>query len=215
VTLPVYRLSDNQIIGHEMLSRGPAGPLEKPDDIFRMSMELQMLVEVDLRMLDLAIEEAAKLPAAMRVHLNLFPSTLLQTPSQVVHELFKKDSSGRQFYIEIVEQERVADHDLMWEKLSELRKFGLMLAIDDVGFGASSLENLIVLEPDIVKIDRRFVTGAWSKNKPAKNLKRLIAVAQALGAELVAEGVDTPEDSDFLKSLGVDLGQGTLWGPLP
>lgn len=197
-----------------MLARGPAGPLERPDEIFRTSMQLQMLLEVDLRLLDIAIEEAAKLPSMLHVHVNLFPSTLLETIAQTFQSLFEQDPTGRQYFIEIVEQEQIEDHDRMWHKVQELRSIGLKLAIDDVGFGKSSLESILVLEPDVIKIDRRFVTDAWKDSKSGSNLRRLIAVAKSLNAELVAEGVDSPDDSDLLQSLGVSYGQGKLWGPL-
>ena len=93
-----------------------------------------------------------------------------------------------------------------------LRKRGLLVAIDDVGFGRSSLESLIILEPDIVKIDRKYVSGVATDEAKSYSLKRLIKVVRALGSELIAEGIELKEEAQILLDLGVIYGQGWLWG---
>ena len=92
-----------------------------------------------------------------------------------------------------------------------LRSRGIDVALDDVGFGHSSLEALIVLEPDIVKIDRRFVHGVSKDAGRARDLRRLAGVLQGLGAEVIAEGVESQADIDALMSIGIEFGQGYFW----
>ena len=87
-----------------------------------------------------------------------------------------------------------------------------MVAIDDVGFGRSCLESLILLEPDIVKIDKRCVMGISRDRTLVRQLKRILKVAESLGTEVVAEGIETNEDLEVLKQLGVAYGQGYVWG---
>jgi EAL domain-containing protein (putative c-di-GMP-specific phosphodiesterase class I) len=102
--------------------------------------------------------------------------------------------------------------------LAELRRLGMKVAIDDVGFGRSSLESLILLEPDVIKIDRAFVKGVSLEPARRQSLTRLLNVSRGLASEVVAEGVETREDSKVLADLGVKLAQGFLWdrpAPLP
>jgi EAL domain-containing protein (putative c-di-GMP-specific phosphodiesterase class I) len=93
-----------------------------------------------------------------------------------------------------------------------LKEAGICIAIDDVGFGRSCLESLIILEPDIVKVDKRWVNGIAKNNWCVRSLERLLKVAGALGTTVVAEGIENPEDLQVLKTLGVSLGQGYLLG---
>jgi len=88
------------------------------------------------------------------------------------------------------------------------------VAIDDVGFGRSSLETLILLEPDLVKVDRKYVAGLSNEPAKARLLRRLTNVAKSLGAEIVAEGIEDRRDLPLLKDMGVNYGQGFLWGEL-
>jgi len=92
-----------------------------------------------------------------------------------------------------------------------LRSRGIDVALDDVGFGHSSLEALIVLEPDIVKIDRRFVHGVAKDAGRTRDLRRLAGVLQGLGAQVIAEGVESQSDVDALIPIGIEFGQGYYW----
>ncbi|HNM51034.1 MAG TPA: EAL domain-containing protein, partial [Candidatus Obscuribacter sp.] len=93
-----------------------------------------------------------------------------------------------------------------------IRKRDILVAIDDVGFGRSSLESLIILEPDIVKIDRKYVSGISADPAKARLLKRLVKVVNSIGAELIAEGIECREELELLVEMGVPFGQGWLWG---
>jgi len=90
----------------------------------------------------------------------------------------------------------------------------IWILIDDVGFGRSSLETLILLEPDLVKVDRKYVSGLSNEPAKARLLRRLTNVAKSLGAEIVAEGIEDRRDLPLLKDMGVNYGQGFLWGEL-
>jgi EAL domain-containing protein (putative c-di-GMP-specific phosphodiesterase class I) len=114
--------------------------------------------------------------------------------------------------IEISEQQFIGDPTYLRDHVLALKKEGIQVAIDDVGFGRSSLESLIILEPDIVKIDRKYVSGVADEPAKARLLKRLVKVVQALGAELVAEGIEQREELEMLVELGVRYGQGWYWG---
>lgn len=209
---PILRLSDESVVGWEMVARGPAGIFEMPRDFFRLALERNILTQVDLNCLRACIRRALELPATSCCHVNVFPSTLLETPLERLVELFAQRSAALRFCIEISEQHLIGEPSLLRDHVRGLKEAGIRVAIDDVGFGRSSLETLILLEPDLVKIDPEFVHGTSRDAGKARSLRRMVGVVEALGSELVAEGVESGEDLKILLELDVPYGQGSLWG---
>ncbi|MBY0357421.1 MAG: diguanylate cyclase [Candidatus Obscuribacterales bacterium] len=208
----MFRLADEKQFGYELLSRGPAGPFEMPYDFFRVAMESNILTRVDLRCLKTCIDAASALEPGSRFDVNLFPSTILDTPIDTLVSFFPEDKSIGTFCVEISEQQFIGDPSYLREHTTALQKAGILVAIDDVGFGRSSLESLILLEPDVVKVDIKYVAGIAVDPQKQRLLRRLVKVVQALGAELVAEGVETREDMEVVRDMGVQYAQGYLWG---
>ncbi|TAJ21524.1 MAG: sensor domain-containing diguanylate cyclase [Planctomycetota bacterium] len=209
---PLVDLRRREIVGQELLVRGPAGPYERPDDLFRYSIENNALTAVDLCCMRACVAASRRLPVRGRVHLNAFPSTLLVTPTERLVELLAAGGSPSRYCIEISEQQFLGDPAALRSRLAGLRASGIAFAIDDVGFGKSSLEALIVLEPEIVKIDRSFVHGIARDAQLAARLERLLRTVQALDSEIVAEGLEDPADQDVLLRLGVRVAQGYALG---
>jgi diguanylate cyclase (GGDEF)-like protein len=211
---PIIDLTSEEITGYEALTRGPDGAFESPGDFFRLCIENDILTTVDLQCLKLSLAEIPKMAGPMRFHVNLFPSTLLETPIANLIKLFPEDRSGIIFCIEISEQQFISEPAFLRDQVNALRQAGILVAIDDVGFGRSSLETLILLEPDLVKVDRKYVSGLSTEPAKARLLRRLTNVAKSLGAEIVAEGIEDRKDLPLLKDMGVHYGQGFLWGEL-
>ncbi|MBX9953024.1 MAG: EAL domain-containing protein [Candidatus Obscuribacterales bacterium] len=211
---PIIDLSTEQVAGYEILSRGPDGAFESPADFFRVCVENNILTTVDLSCVKLCIGATNGVKQNMRFHLNIFPSTLLDTPIEQLLSLFPAQQDGRVFCVEISEQQFVGDPAYMRDHVNALKQAGILVAIDDVGFGRSSLESLILLEPDLVKVDRKYVTGVSVEPSKARLMKRLANVAKSLGAEIVAEGIENSDDIPVLKEIGVHYGQGWLFGEL-
>jgi diguanylate cyclase (GGDEF)-like protein len=209
---PIVRLEDEVQVGYELLVRGPAGPFQMPYDFFRIAIENNILTRVDLRCMKTCINAAQYLERGSRFDVNLFPSTIIDTPIEKLVEMFPLDQDLGVFCVEISEQQFIGDPSYLKEHTHELKRAGVQVAIDDVGFGRSSLESLILLEPDIVKVDIKYVAGIALDMQKQRLLRRLIGVVQALGAELVAEGVETREDLEVIKDMGVKYAQGYLWG---
>ena len=209
---PIFRLSDMTETGCELLSRFSIQGFEMPDDFFRASMEANALTEVDHHCLKSCVTAAQVLPASIECHVNLFPSTILNVPVETLLDAFQNKNEGQRFYIEISEQQIIGDPSYLTHAVLELRKAGIGIALDDLGFGRSCLESLIFLEPDLLKIDKKCVIGIADNPAHARSLKRLLKIAESLGAEVVAEGIENEDDLDVLKDLGVAYGQGFLLG---
>ena len=170
-----------------------------------------MLTVTDLHCLKACLDSVSE-PGAGGIdfHVNLFPSTILNTSPQRLLEAFGRLERSA-LCVEVTEQQFFADSHQLRERLNVLREGGVRLAIDDVGFGRSSLELLILLAPDIVKIDQCFVKGVSRDTAQAAAFGRLIDVIHALGATAIAEGVETVEDRQAVERFGVELAQGFLW----
>jgi EAL domain-containing protein (putative c-di-GMP-specific phosphodiesterase class I) len=209
---PIMRLGDEVKVGYELLIRGPKGPFQMPYDFFRIAIENNILTRVDLLCLKTVIAAAERLERGSRFDVNLFPSTMIDTPIERLINMFPLEKNLGTFCIEISEQQFIGDPSYLKDHCSELKKAGVLVAIDDVGFGRSSLESLILLEPDVVKVDIKYVMGIAQDMQKQRLLRRLAGVVETLGAELIAEGVETRDDMEVLKTMGVLYAQGYLWG---
>jgi len=211
---PVIDLSTEKICGYELFTRGPDGAFESPAEFFRVCIENNVLTTVDLLCLKICIATTASAGNNLRFHINLFPSTMLDTPIDNLLALFPTERTGKTFCIEISEQHFVGDPGYLRDHVNAFKQAGILVAIDDVGFGRSSLESLILLEPDLVKVDRKYVSGVSKEPAKARLLKRVVNVAKSLGAEVVAEGIEVKDDLPILEEMGVHYGQGYYWGGL-
>lgn len=209
---PIFRLSDESPIGYEFLSRYSNNTIEMPDNFFRLCSERNVLTLVDHACLRAAVNAAQQLPPYARFHLNIFPTTLLAIPVEHLLELFPKPLLRGTFCLEISEQQIIGDPSYLAQAVQTLRNAGILIAIDDVGFGSSCLESLVLLQPDVVKIDKRCVIGIDSDPSRVEQLRRYVAVARALDCEVVAEGIETSRELAIVRSLGIEYGQGYFWG---
>ena len=212
VKQPIYRLRDESPIGYEMLSRYSNGAAEMPENFFRLCSERNVLTLVDHACLRAAINTAMAMPPYARFHLNIFPTTLLSVPTEHLLALFPDPIPPETFCLEISEQQIIGDPSYLVAAVEALREAGVMIAVDDVGFGSSCLESLVLFAPDIMKIDKRVVIGIDRDPRRVTQLRRYVHIASSLGCIVVAEGIETARELEIARGLGVEYGQGFLWG---
>lgn len=126
------------------------------------------------------------------------------------------DASGlapHRFAVEITERVALADVNETMATMSSLRHLGVSIALDDFGVGYSSLSHLALLLPDIIKIDRAFVSPQFPGTHNAALLEAIVAIGHKLNITMLAEGIETREQLDNLQRLGCELGQGFLFAP--
>ncbi len=211
---PIVNLLDGRIVSREMLIRGPEGPLKGPDALFRYCQEKDIISAVDLRCLKkcaLAAGVQAR-GGATRYHVNIMPATLLQTPVEELIRVLQVNDDYGHCCLELSEQQLLGDPAVLQPRVRMLQEAGIRIAIDDVGYGMSHLENLLMLDPQVMKIDKRLVQGLCTDQEMRRTLARLLKMADVLGAEVVAEGIEDAEDYRVLLDMGVKFGQGYLFG---
>lgn len=211
ISLPIVALPQERCIGHELLARGPEGPFEMPRDFLRVAAERDLLTVVDLNCLGACAAAARELAVLGGVHLNLCPSTLLEVPTARLVDLAHSIGARAQVCFEISEQQFVGEPRELRDPVRALREQGILVALDDVGFGRSSLEALVLLEPDYVKVDPCFVRDIAGDSGRSRALARLVRIAEALGCAVIAEGVESRADLERVREAGIGLAQGFLW----
>lgn len=110
--------------------------------------------------------------------------------------------------LEITEHTQVSDYGVLSEVLAPLRAAGLRIAVDDVGAGFASMRHVLVLAPELIKLDLSLVRGISHDVRRQSLAAALLTFAADLGASVVAEGVETAGELDCLRELGVHFGQG-------
>ncbi|MFX3624951.1 MAG: EAL domain-containing protein [Ectobacillus sp.] len=128
-------------------------------------------------------------------------------------QIIEADISPRQVKLEITESTAVHHMEVVVEKLKQLREIGIQIALDDFGTGYSSLNHLKQLPIDTVKIDRSFIKDIPNDSEDSLIVKAVVAIAQGLKLDVVAEGVETEEQLRYLKSVGCQEVQGYIYSP--
>jgi diguanylate cyclase (GGDEF)-like protein len=151
--------------------------------------------------------------------LNLMDVELksLSGPSKLIDQLNVFGLSPKDIEIEVTE-DVVLGHlgNELERQLLELRSAGFRLALDDFGTGFATLEHLVKLEVDVIKLDRTFVAKIKKDDRSFKIINAIIKLAHGLSARVVAEGIETDEQLEILKTLSCDIGQGFLLArPMP
>ncbi len=209
---PVIDLKTNGAVAYEFLSRSRREECIGPQDFFRIAEAAGALTRVDIACLMAGVRAASGLPNEIVRHYNLFPSTLMTVAPERIAYILSAAGPLTSICIELSEQQLIGDPSPLNARLAPLRQRGVRFAIDDVGFGRSSVENLIELEPEVIKIDRRVVDGIATNDALKQSFDRVASLAHALGALCIAEGVEREADGAVLLDCGVHLAQGYFYG---
>jgi EAL domain-containing protein (putative c-di-GMP-specific phosphodiesterase class I)/CheY-like chemotaxis protein len=211
---PIVELSSGRILGLEALARFTDRPRRSPDTWFAEAAKVGLLEELELEAVRRAVGELRHVPTGAFLSINLSPETL---GSDGLAELIDP-SVARRIVIEITERSRIRGYDTLIARMRPLRALGVRFAIDDVGAGFSSLERVIHLEPDFMKLDGSTVTGLAEDPMRRALIERLVSFSDDIGVSVIAEGIEGRRDLDVLRTLYVPYGQGHYLGrpgPIP
>jgi EAL domain-containing protein (putative c-di-GMP-specific phosphodiesterase class I) len=134
-------------------------------------------------------------------------------PASVVEILARHGLRTNDLELEVTESIFMGDATAAIRTLRQLHDSGIRIALDDFGTGYSSLSYLHTLPIGIIKVDRSFVVELGQRDSALALTRSIVALARALQLRVVAEGVETPEQADWLTALGCDELQGFLYAP--
>ena len=214
---PIVRAAGEEISGFEALARwnhpvrGPIGP----DKFIPLAEECGMIGKIGQFVLRTALTEAAGWPDAVRIAVNLSPIQF-NDPSIieiVAATIAETKIRAERVELEITEGVFLADSDATDVTFARLKALGVRLALDDFGTGYSSLGYLKKAPFDKIKIDQSFVRGAASStNRNSAIIRAIVTLAESLDMDTTAEGVETHDDLQLIRELGVSQVQGYIFG---
>jgi diguanylate cyclase (GGDEF)-like protein/PAS domain S-box-containing protein len=214
---PIVDLDDGRTVGLEGLLRWqhPQQGLIGPDRFLATAEASALIVPIGTRVVEMACATLANLDPALTLSVNLSPRELAQ-PDLVERICRTLDDAGAdpaRLCLEITEGALLEDADRAIAALGRLKDAGVLLAIDDFGTGYSALNYLLRLPVDVVKIDRSFVAALGRGGRGDMIAGRIIELILGLGLEVVAEGIERPDQAAALRELGCSRGQGFLYSP--
>jgi EAL domain-containing protein (putative c-di-GMP-specific phosphodiesterase class I) len=205
---PIVDLRTQSIFAHEALVRGMNGEsaptiLQRVNETNRYAFDQACRVK--------AVSSAAKLKMSTALSINFLPNAVYQPEACIQTTLKAAREYGfphNKIIFEVTEGEQARDVAHLCNIFQKYESFGFRTAIDDFGAGYSGLHLLSAFQPSILKLDMDLIRGI-DKN-PAKQaiVKGLVVTSRLIQTELIAEGVETKAERDYLSSLGIYLMQG-------
>ncbi|GAB6928514.1 EAL domain-containing protein [Paenibacillus sp. JCM 10914] len=209
--------SFEQIVAYEFLLRPiEGGAAFQPYKLFETARKTGLQAYLDRAARTCAIETSAEwLPTGVKRFVNFLPSSIYDAQmclSHTFHTIDRLHLDPRDFVFEVVETERIDDVKHLQSIFEVYRNHGISVAMDDVGAGYSTLEQMIRLKPDYVKIDRSLIDHCDENAAHQKQLETITKVAHDFGAMVLAEGIERREEFHFCRDIGIELSQGYLFG---
>lgn len=215
---PIVDFRSGEVYGHEALIRGPAGSvLERPDVLLEAAKVEDILIEFEIECVRQALWSWSRQRASGKLFLNFSAEALIEavrgsgkdTVSSLLGRLAILPTN---IVIELTEHERVSDLEALMAATKYLRSKGCELALDDFGDGRSSLRLWSELRPGVVKIDKYFVKEIDRNPNKLQTVRALQQIAETFGSRLLAEGVEEETELRAIRELGIEFGQGWLFG---
>jgi EAL domain-containing protein (putative c-di-GMP-specific phosphodiesterase class I) len=175
----------------------------RPDILFGLAAHSKVALELDQICLGLGVSHGANLPGKLMV--NILPRNLLHL-ERLTHLI----SARKNIVFEISESERISNPEVMDRVNKYIRHIGCSIAADDFGKGHASIERVIKLRPELIKLDRSLVENIHKD--PAKKIfaEGIVKAARMVNAKVLAEGVELWDEAQVFKDMGVDFIQGFL-----
>ncbi len=211
VLQPIIDLHDGQTVGVEALSRFNTTPRRSPHLWFADAAAVGLGLELEMTSLRLALEELRRLPAEVYLSFNASVET-------IISDQFKAalaDVPGERFVVELTQDTKDPDYKALAKAVKRMRSTGIRLAVDDIGAtataGADNFRHILDLEPDIIKLDIGMTRRTDSDNGKQALGSALLKFGMDF-ATFVAEGIETEEEFETMRSLGCRYGQGYYLG---
>ncbi|MFX4301871.1 EAL domain-containing protein [Alicyclobacillus tolerans] len=214
---PIVHVQHKQTIGYEMLARAlkPDGSLISPALLFESARNQSELFRLDRTCRIKGIQAGQQLSQEQLIFVNFIPTSIyipehcLQTTMKAAYE---NGIDNSRIVFEVVETERVDNLEHLKRILLYYRREGFRYALDDVGEGFNDLSTLLALEPDVVKLDRKFVKNIHLDKEKRDRAEKIYRLTSSMNAIALAEGIESAEEARILREIGYDWQQGYYYG---
>jgi EAL domain-containing protein (putative c-di-GMP-specific phosphodiesterase class I)/CheY-like chemotaxis protein len=205
---PITDLQLGSVVGYEALARFSEPPYRGPHEWFAEADEVGLGRDLELLAVELALAALPAFAEPLFLSINVSPGVAV---TDAFGARCRNVPAGR-VVVELTEHTRIDDYPTSARAIERLRAEGIRIAVDDAGAGYASLQHILRLRPDVVKLDQG-LTGSIESD-PAKRAlaSSMVSFANEIGAVLVAEGIETTRQLDVLRDLDVRWGQGYLLG---
>ncbi len=208
VLQPIMDISTGRPAGFEALCRFRAEPYRPPNLWFDDAHTVDLQADLEICVIESALGYLNHLPEGVYLSVNASPATVQTGRLNAVFA----DYPAERIVLEVTEHAEISDAERLMDELHLIRGRGVLLAIDDAGAGYSGLQQILSLQPDIIKLDMSLTTGVDTDVVRRSLASALVGFAKQTGAKIVAEGIETETELEVLSELGVPLGQGYLLG---
>ena len=207
---PVRQLPDGHVIGVEALTRFVSDDGASADHWFSEAESVGLGADLEIAALLRALTAAQSVPEHLFIALNLTPATCLDPRIQglLEHSQLAMD----RIIVELTGQVHLDQYDSLAATLAPLRQRGLRIAVDGAGAGFTSMDQILDLHPNVIKLDRRFIEDIDTSEGQLLRVAAMAELARYIDAELVAEGVETDAELAAVTALGMTAAQGYLLG---
>lgn len=219
---PIVSMADETVCGYEALMRlnHHEMGMVPPDEFIPLAEDSGLMKELGENILRQSIEGLSRLlrerddAGHVYVSVNVSPVQLASVDfaESVESILSSSGLSPNNLRLEVTETAIMKNMDIALEVLKEVRKKGIKISLDDFGTGYSSLSYLRRLPVDVLKIDRSFVTQIDQPSSKRAIVETVFGLARLLSLDVVAEGIETAEEYKVLQGMGIQYGQGYLFG---
>ncbi|WP_390585036.1 putative bifunctional diguanylate cyclase/phosphodiesterase [Erythrobacter sp. MTPC3] len=214
---PVVDAHSEEIVSFEALVRwnSPEHGFVSPGKFIPLAEDTRLIIPIGRWVLQQACFEARTWPDHIKVNVNVSPEQLLEPEfhQDVIDALTNSGLRPERLEVEVTESIFVRDATTARNSLEQIMALGCSVALDDFGTGYSSLGYLRKLRFSTIKVDRTFVQGAaQNSNESLAIINAVVAMANSLEMTTTAEGVETSEEAELIRSLGCDKIQGFYFG---
>ena len=207
---PIVDLRRSAVKGYEMLARLANDPAGTPPQWLAAAERHGLGDALEAAFVAEGISAREHLPRGTYLSINVSPGALLS--AEVRAALDAAPGGLDQIVVEVTEQKPVEDYDALATVLDRARAAGARVAVDDAGAGYASLQHVLRLRPEYVKLDRGLIADADGDPAKLALIEAVGLFAGRLDAALVAEGIERRAEQETLAGLAVPLGQGFLFG---
>ncbi len=207
---PIISWSKQGLFGFEALLRTSEKEIPHPGVFLAAAEQLRALDQLGQKIRGSVAGTLAANPANTSAFVNLHANDL--SDASLYDPASPLSAFASRVVLEITERESIDHIDDLKSRVNRLRGLGFRIAVDDLGAGYAGLTAIAQLEPDIVKLDMSLIRGVAVERTKRKLISSIVHVSTDLGIQVVAEGIETPDERDALLDLGCDLLQGYLFG---